>query len=652
LKHFQGNLISWEQQLAQNATRTGYTSSLISSFDTSWDDIANSTIRFQEKLAGGSWLDTSFFSTKPRPVGTSTPSTRDAALLEFFRQNYAYVPPSPRVDSDKHPNCTQYPSGDWEFFGLDLNHRSRANEDRAIYEWFFKDNITKGSYLELGAFDGITESNTRFFDECLEWTGIVIEANPKMKQKVLDSRPHAHRLFFAPTCPYSNETITFVASAWSTSRNTWEGETNETDRRVVEVNCGPLSPVVETLMNGHIHFFSLDVENVEAQVLKTLDFEKVKIDVMISESVNNYCPVDGPCKGRQDVRDIMKQAGYRLYIDGIFNSDLFVHPSITRTPPKRYKEGYSERTQKYNALSWPRPRKQKVTDSPSVTSVDATARLQYFKRRYGYIRPSPRSSKKHPNCTKGGNGAWEWFHLDLNERSRALEDYTIYEWFFKNFRRKGTYVELGAYNGKAESNSRFFDECLGWTGLLIEGNPRMRHRIIKNRPHAHKMFFAPSCLHEGENDTIKFHAMPFANVGQEGVAKDYIGRQGVDVPCGPLSPVLETVFKGHVNFFSLDVEGAEALVLRTVDWSKVKVDVLIAESINTHCLGKRCKSRQEVRDIMHKAGYKLYIDGVYLSDLFVHPSVALTPPAEFKEGYEENRRQKTRFRADPPLPTP
>ena len=58
----------------------------------------------------------------------------------------------------------------------------------------------------------------------------------------------------------------------------------------------------------------------------------------------------------------------------------------------------------------------------------------------------------------------------------------------------------------------------------------------------------------------------------------------VTVPCGPLGPVIEHVFGGkldlppRVNFFSLDVEGAEKLVLDTIDFSRVQIDILMDDS--------------------------------------------------------------------------
>ena len=35
---------------------------------------------------------------------------------------------------------------------------------------------------------------------------------------------------------------------------------------------------------------------------------------------------------------------------------------------------------------------------------------------------------------------------------------------------KGSFLEIGALDGVTFSNSIFYEECLGWQGLLIEGN--------------------------------------------------------------------------------------------------------------------------------------------------------------------------------------
>ena len=53
---------------------------------------------------------------------------------------------------------------------------------------------------------------------------------------------------------------------------------------------------------------------------------------------------------------------------------------------------------------------------------------------------------------------------------------------------------------------------------------------------------------------------------------------GVEVPCRPLSAMLEEYGVTRINFFSLDVEGAELKVLETFNFDKVKIDVLMVEA--------------------------------------------------------------------------
>lgn len=287
-------------------------------------------------------------SLEARGINPSNKSQR----IDFYRQHYGYVSPSPRTEN--HPNCKRHPSGDWEWFGLSPKERSRGNEDRTIYEWFFKDfpSTERGTYLELGAFNGVSESNSRFFDECLGWEGLLIEANPKMKDSVLKARPHPHKLFFAASCPIEdlNETIRFVQA--SSNAHVARSDKAKKDRRSVDVGCGPLSPVIETLLlNSHINFFSLDVEGAEAQVLRTINWTRVKVDVMIAESINNHC--QQVCEHRSEVRQIMKEAGYLLYVDGVFRSDLFVHPSMKTRPPAKYLDGYTDVMQSEFEEAWP-----------------------------------------------------------------------------------------------------------------------------------------------------------------------------------------------------------------------------------------------------------------------------------------------------------
>ena len=235
----------------------------------------------------------------------------------------------------------------------------------------------------------------------------------------------------------------------------------------------------------------------------------------------------------------------------------------------------------------------------------------------------------------------KFFDQDMKVRSRLNEDKNIYEYFFKNKNRQNktttesplspssssfTYLEIGAFDGKQESNSRFFDVCLGWDGLLVEANPMMYPRLIENRPNAHRVSLAASCSKEQaeQNDTIGFIDSIFTNAAQVDTvnAEAYKERpkDPVQVPCGPLTPIILDLFPngGHVTFFSLDVEGAEPKVLQNIDFDLVQIDIFMVENFNNFCTLNNCPSRDEFRRILESKGYVWTSHKIQRSDLFVH----------------------------------
>jgi hypothetical protein len=66
--------------------------------------------------------------------------------------------------------------------GNHQNARSTHNEDRFAIRYFGgAGNWTDGrrTFLEIGAFDGVTESNTSIMERCLGWRGVLVEPNPR-----------------------------------------------------------------------------------------------------------------------------------------------------------------------------------------------------------------------------------------------------------------------------------------------------------------------------------------------------------------------------------------------------------------------------------------------------------------------------------------
>ncbi|KAL7552229.1 hypothetical protein ACHAWF_015451 [Thalassiosira exigua] len=112
----------------------------------------------------------------------------------------------------------------------------------------------------------------------------------------------------------------------------------------------------------------------------------------------------------------------------------------------------------------------------------------------------------------------------------------------------GKIVEIGAFDGLRASNSHFFETCLGWDGLLKEGNPINYQKVVSNRPFVRKMSFAPSCK---ENSTVHFSRSQYPNAGIKGYAKTYDKQPTIDMFFAVLSLLFWRMYSTagfHVGF--------------------------------------------------------------------------------------------------------
>ena len=248
---------------------------------------------------------------------------------------FGYIAPGRNSRPTRLPNHALDCANDWKQTYPDpvvpnkQKQRSTHDEDLIIFHTFFKNTVPVygGTYLEMGAFDGITESNTRFFDECLYWDGVLIEGNPGMYAKLAnpDTRSTAHKFNFVPSCHH------FSKISFNRFDNT-AGHVTKMDPSAnvkhIQVHCAPLSVYLKSIGMTQIDFFSLDVEGSEADVLETID--GISFHVVMVEQHNRMCRVNEPCQKRDRVRRIMADKGFRR-IDAetlITASDVFINESI------------------------------------------------------------------------------------------------------------------------------------------------------------------------------------------------------------------------------------------------------------------------------------------------------------------------------------
>ena len=193
---------------------------------------------------------------------------------------------------------------------------------------------SRGTFVELGAFDGVTESNSQLFERCLNWTGVLVEPNPRAWEALREhraARPRAHLYHASPTCNESDDDATarIANHAYTSSALLAAGAT----RGGALVACTSMARVLRHARVDAIDVWSLDVEGSEADVLATVDFDAVRVSVLVVEAWNRECDAD--CPKRERVRAMLATAGYvRLDEPTVHKSDIFV-PAGSRDVPGR-----------------------------------------------------------------------------------------------------------------------------------------------------------------------------------------------------------------------------------------------------------------------------------------------------------------------------
>jgi FkbM family methyltransferase len=181
---------------------------------------------------------------------------------------------------------------------------SQDNQDSYLETNVFK-GYKNGFYVDVGAHDGISYNNTLYFEKNNNWTGINIEPIKSVFDKLVSNRPDNINLNYAicnnegETEFYCNTNYTEMISGikdtfHSKHLERLERENNETGSttEVIKVNTRKLETIFDENKVSHVNYLSIDVEGAEFEVIKSINFDKVFIDVIDFE--NNYNDVSIP----------------------------------------------------------------------------------------------------------------------------------------------------------------------------------------------------------------------------------------------------------------------------------------------------------------------------------------------------------------------
>lgn len=210
-------------------------------------------------------------------------------------------------------------------------YSGQANQDEFVHKHFFRHQKT-GFFCDIGAHDGKTFSNTYFFEKYLGWKGICFEPLPHLFDKLIECRDCICKnvcvsakeglvhFIHVDSC---DEMLSGIAATFDRAyldivvRDTREfgGACN-----IIQLPSVRLMRILAEHQITEIDFLSLDTEGSELEILKTIDFDVIKIKVITVE--NNH--------GENALRDFLISKGYtfltRLHVDDVFyRKDLITY---------------------------------------------------------------------------------------------------------------------------------------------------------------------------------------------------------------------------------------------------------------------------------------------------------------------------------------
>lgn len=194
-----------------------------------------------------------------------------------------------------------------------LKYYSQVGQDKYIYEHFFK-GIEKGTFLDIGAHDGVNKSNSFFFEKTLGWTGICVGPIPEVFDRLKSNRncicvnagvsdKNGVSKFWRIE-GYSEMLSGIVDNYNEKHKERIEKEIKEHNGKKTEIDIKiyDINTLLKEYNFSHIDYCTIDVEGSEEKILSVLNEKEFDISVFTVE--NNY----------QDktLRKLMKSKGYKL----------------------------------------------------------------------------------------------------------------------------------------------------------------------------------------------------------------------------------------------------------------------------------------------------------------------------------------------------
>lgn len=210
--------------------------------------------------------------------------------------------------------------------------------------------------------------------------------------------------------------------------------------------------------------------------------------------------------------------------------------------------------------------------------------------------------------------------------SQAGEDLILARFFFNQNISHPTYLDIGANDPRYISNTYYF-YTRGSKGICVEPNPYLYKQIKKLRGR-------DICINAGigiENTTAAdFYLFPnyanglstfskesadyWANVGMDKLGKIQYEKV-ISMPLININNLIENNLGKAPDLLSIDVEGLDLAILKSLDFDKYKPKAICVETLAYNNLQQEYKTT-DVTDFLKTKGYSVYAD-TWINTIFI-----------------------------------
>ena len=201
---------------------------------------------------------------------------------------------------------------------------SQFNQDQIINT--FLGNKNDGVFVDIGAYDGITFSNSYFFEKSKNWTGFCFEPNPIIFKKLAEIR---NSTLINGGVSINDDELTYKRFSGSQELEMLSGfsdffseeqllrienelkKEKDSNTEVIKVKTYSLDKYLNQKGITKVDYCSIDTEGGEFEILKTIDFNKIYFSTLSIE--DNY--------NSHEVIDYMRNKGFEFQF--IWKCDLF-----------------------------------------------------------------------------------------------------------------------------------------------------------------------------------------------------------------------------------------------------------------------------------------------------------------------------------------